>query len=40
MAIITDPVFYMIAIPAVILLGMSKGGFAGIGVVTTPLVSL
>lgn len=40
MSIITDPVFYMIAIPAVILLGMSKGGFAGIGMVTTPLVSL
>ncbi len=40
MSIITDPIFYMIAIPAVILLGMSKGGFAGIGVVTTPLISL
>ena len=40
MSIITDPVFYLIAIPAVILLGMSKGGFAGIGVVTTPLISL
>ncbi len=40
MSIITDPIFYLIAIPAVILLGMSKGGFAGIGVVTTPLISL
>jgi len=40
MTIITDPIFYLIAIPAVILLGMSKGGFAGIGVVTTPLISL
>jgi len=40
MSIITDPIFYLIAIPAIILLGLSKGGFAGIGVVTTPLISL
>jgi uncharacterized membrane protein YfcA len=40
MSIITDPVFYMLAIPAVILLGLSKGGFAGIGVIATPLTAL
>jgi uncharacterized membrane protein YfcA len=39
-AIITDPVFYLIAIPAVIILGLSKGGFSGIGTATTPLMAL
>jgi uncharacterized membrane protein YfcA len=38
--IITDPVFYLVAIPAVIILGLSKGGFAGIGTATTPLMAL
>ncbi len=37
---ITDPVFYLLAIPAVILLGLSKGGFAGLGMVTTPMMAL
>ena len=32
MTIITDPLFYMVAIPALIALGLSKGGFAGVGV--------
>ena len=32
--------FYLAAIPAVILLGLSKGGFAGIGMVSTPLMAL
>ena len=27
MPLITDPVFYLVAIPAVLLLGMSKSGF-------------
>lgn len=38
--IITDPVFYLVAVPAVILLGLSKGGFAGLGTASTPLVAL
>jgi uncharacterized membrane protein YfcA len=38
--IITDPVFYAIAIPAVVALGLSKGGFAGVGQVATPLLAL
>jgi uncharacterized membrane protein YfcA len=38
--IITDPVFYLVAIPAVVLLGLSKGGFAGLGTASTPLVAL
>lgn len=37
---LTDPVFYSIAIPAVILLGLSKGGFAGVGAMSMPLLSL
>jgi uncharacterized protein len=38
--IITDPFFYAVAIPAVIFLGLSKGGFAGIGIASTPLLAL
>src|ERR1043165_5021301 len=40
MTIITDPLFYAVAIPAVIFLGLSKGGFSGVGMVSTPLVAL
>ena len=40
MQVITDPVFYMFAVPAVIALGLSKGGFAGVGLVATPLIAL
>jgi hypothetical protein len=38
--IITDPLFYAVAIPAVIILGLSKGGFSGIGTATTPMLAL
>ena len=37
---ITDPLFYLLAIPAVTFLGLGKGGFAGIGMVSTPLLAL
>lgn len=37
---ITDPIFYLAAIPAVILMGLAKGGFAGIGVMAVPLMAL
>ena len=37
---LTDPFFYAVAIPAVILLGLAKGGFAGIGLVAVPLMAL
>ena len=37
---ITDPLFYLLAIPAVTLLGLSKGGFAGLGMISTPLLAL
>ena len=39
-SIIADPWFYAVAIPAVFLLGLSKGGFAGVGTAATPLVAL
>lgn len=38
--IIADPVFYYVAIPAVILLGLAKGGFAGLGIASTPMLAL
>ena len=37
---ITDPVFYAFAIPAVALMGLAKGGFAGVGAVSMPLLAL
>lgn len=37
---ITDPMFYAAAIPAVILVGLGKGGFAGIGALSLPLLAL
>ena len=38
--VITDPLFYLLAVVAVILLGLSKGGFFGLGVMALPLMSL
>ena len=37
---LNEPAFYATAIPAVILLGLSKGGFAGIGALGMPLMAL
>ena len=38
---ITDPFFYAVAIPAVLIMGVSKGGFgSGLGIMATPLVAL
>ena len=37
---ITDPWFYLLAIPAVAVLGLGKGGFAGLGMVATPMLAL
>jgi uncharacterized membrane protein YfcA len=36
---ITDWHFYALAVPAVILLGLSKGGFAGMGALSLPLLA-
>ena len=35
-----QPSFYLAAVPAVVLLGLSKGGFAGLGVLGMPLMAL
>ena len=37
---IQDPLFYLLAAPAVILLGLSKGGLAGVGSLALPLLAL
>jgi uncharacterized protein len=39
-AVITDPLFYLLAIPAIVALGLGKGGFAGVGMISTPLLAL
>jgi uncharacterized membrane protein YfcA len=38
--VIQDPVFYLLAVPAVVLLGFSKGGLAGVGSLALPLMVL
>tara|TARA_B110000196_G_C20967937_1_gene577224 strand:- start:239 stop:850 length:612 start_codon:yes stop_codon:yes gene_type:complete len=39
--LITDPYFYLVAIPAIMIYGISKGGFAGgLGVIAVPLMAL
>jgi uncharacterized protein len=38
--IITQPLFYAFAIPAVIFLGIAKGGFSGASIAATPLLAL
>ena len=40
MNLITDPLFYVFAVPAVIVLGLAKGGFSGLGMISTPLLAL
>lgn len=35
---IQDPIFYLLAVPAVVLLGFSKGGLAGVGSLSLPLL--
>lgn len=38
---ITDPIFYLCAIPAVLIFGMAKGGFGGgIAIISVPLMTL
>jgi len=39
--LISDPLFYVVVIPAVLLVGISKGGFGGgVGLIGTPMVAL
>ena len=35
-----DALFYLVAGIAVVILGLSKGGFAGVGMISTPLLAL
>jgi uncharacterized membrane protein YfcA len=35
-----DPYFYLFAIPAVLLIGLAKGGFSGLGALAMPLIAL
>jgi uncharacterized membrane protein YfcA len=35
-----DPYFYLFAIPAVLLIGLAKGGFSGLGALAMPLLAL
>lgn len=38
---ITDPLFYAVAVPALVVLGISKGGFGGgLGIIAVPSLSL
>ena len=37
---ISDPFFYAMAVPAVILVGLSKGGFRGLGLLSLPMMAL
>jgi hypothetical protein len=37
---INDPFFYAAAVPAVILVGLAKGGFSGLGLLSLPLMAL
>jgi uncharacterized membrane protein YfcA len=38
--VIDDPLFYLVAVPSVFLLGLGKGGFAGLGMISVPLLTL
>ncbi|MBF0279582.1 MAG: sulfite exporter TauE/SafE family protein [SAR324 cluster bacterium] len=37
---ITDPIFYICAIPAILVNGLSKGGFGGVGILSVPLIAI
>ena len=37
---ISDPVFYLLAIPAVLITGISKGGFGGVALLAVPMLAL
>ena len=38
---ITDPIFYVVAVPAVVLVGLSKGGLAGaLAILGVPMMAL
>src|SRR5713226_7395441 len=40
MPLLTDPLFCLLAVLAVTALGLGKGGFSGVGMISTPLLAL
>jgi len=38
--VLTDPLFFVTALVAVLFLGLAKGGFTGVGLIATPMLSL
>lgn len=40
LSLLSDPYFYLTAVPAVVLVGLSKGGLGGMGLVGVPLMAL
>ena len=41
MSLITDPLFYLVAVPAILIFGMAKGGFGGgVSSLSVPLMAL
>lgn len=38
--LLSDPAFWLAAIPAVLLMGLAKGGFSGLGLISIPLLCL
>lgn len=37
---IADPFFYALAVPAVVMLGLAKGGFSGMGALSLPMLAM
>ena len=37
---ISDPWFYAAAVPAMLILGLAKGGFGVVGILTVPILSI
>lgn len=37
---ITDPLFYALAVPSILLTGISKGGLSGLGALTVPVLAM
>lgn len=40
MIMITDPLFYALAVPSILLTGIAKGGLSGLGALTVPVLAM
>lgn len=38
--LLTNPIFYAVAIPAVVIMGLAKGGFTGLSMLSVPMMTL